>query len=67
MSNKGPTRRPHTACRRGKRVRVVLMNGESFVDKFWDKTDKFIVFAQHPKILAGSIKSFTIVKGNPLS
>lgn len=58
-------RTPHTACRRGKRVRVVLLDGEVFIDKFRENTGKFVHFESHPKVIKGQIKAFTIVKGNP--
>lgn len=57
---------PHTCCRSGKRVRVVLKSGESFVAKFKERTAKHIcLFDCHAPVKAGDIKAFTIVKGNP--
>lgn len=61
----GPKHTPHTACRRGKRVRVVLTTGETFVDRFWDRTNKDVQFKDRGWIPKFWIKAFTIVKGNP--
>lgn len=54
-------RTPHTSCARGKRVRVVLRTGETFVDKFMAKTSREIVFAQR-RVARGEIRAFTIWK-----
>ena len=53
---------PHTACYPGKRVLVVLWNGEKFIDRFKDRTNKDVFFEEHGKIWKGAIKSFTIYK-----
>lgn len=36
---------PHTSAPRGKRIYVVLKNGETFVDKFIERRPHHIVFA----------------------
>lgn len=53
---------PHTACYRGKRVRVKLRDGEVFVDKFHDRTDKFVIFQSGRKVSKGDIVSFSFFK-----
>lgn len=54
---------PHTSAYRGKRVHVVLKNGQSFVDKFVEKTGRYVRFRNVGKVIRGDIKAFTIVKG----
>jgi hypothetical protein len=56
-------RTPHTACRRGKRIRVVLITGEKFIDRFWERSGRYVYFKKHPRVLQGDIKAFTIIKG----
>lgn len=55
-------RTPHTATYRGKRVRVVLITGEVFIDQFWERNPKWVWFKNKGKVRRGSIKSFTIYK-----
>lgn len=59
----GVNKTPHTAVHRGKRVKVVLANGEQFIDKFWSRTGKYVFFQKRGKVIRGQIKSFTIWKG----
>lgn len=53
---------PHTACHPGKRVRVKLRDGEEFVDRFIDRTDKWVFFSSGRKVPKRDIKSFVIWK-----
>jgi hypothetical protein len=56
---------PHTGCPRGKRVRVVLRDGVSFIDKFWDRTHCDLIFGPPPNqrhVAIKAVKSFTIVR-----
>jgi hypothetical protein len=55
-------RTPHTGCWEGKRVRVTLLNGEVFIDKYDGAKGKWRFFVNHPKVAAGDIKSFVIWK-----
>jgi len=55
-------RTPHTAVKKGKRVKVVLKSGEEFVDKFIDRKSRYVTFETR-KVLKGDIKSFGIFKG----
>lgn len=51
---------PHTATRRGKRVRVELRNGEVFIDRFHDRTaGKWVEFETHARVRQGDIKAFS--------
>jgi hypothetical protein len=54
-------RTPHSSCQRGKRVRVVLMDGSEFSEKFVERTGKFVVTETH-KLKVGQIRSFSIAK-----
>lgn len=54
-------RTPHTAVKKGKRVKVVLKNGETFVDKFIDRKSRYVTF-ENRTVLKGDIKSFAIFK-----
>ena len=55
-------RTPHTAVKKGKRVKVVLKSGEEFIDKFVDRKSRYVTF-ENRKVLKGDIKSFAIFKG----
>lgn len=54
-------RTPHTAVKKGKRVKVVLKSGETFIDKFMDRKARYVIFENH-KVEKGNIKSFSIFK-----
>lgn len=54
-------RTPHTSCRKGKRVRVVMKDGTIFIDKFVEQTGKFNIFEGH-KVRTGEIRAFSIYK-----
>lgn len=54
---------PHSGCWEGKRVKVTLKDGSSFVGKFWGAKGKFRMFKDQGKIAVGNIKSFVIWKG----
>jgi hypothetical protein len=54
---------PHTCCRRGKRVHVVLKDGTEFIAKFIERTGRFCLFEGGRRIARGEITVFTIVKG----
>ena len=49
---------PHTMVPRGKMVLVVLKSGESFEDRFVERTrHKLLIFEQHA-VQVGEVKSF---------
>ncbi len=54
---------PHTPTHRGKRVRVVLKNGQVLVDRFQGRTDRWVELQSNGRIEKRWIQSFTIVKG----
>lgn len=58
-------RTPHTSVRKGKRVRIVLKDGTIIIDKFKERTGKFVIIGDETHnnpIRAGDIKSFGIYK-----
>jgi hypothetical protein len=57
----GLLRAPHTSAPKGKRVRVVLRNGEVFVDKFVERTARHVVFETRA-VRTRDLKSFTITR-----
>lgn len=54
-------RTPHTACRRGKWVRLTLRDGRVVVDKFVERTPKFIVLENH-RFTVDQINTFGILR-----
>jgi hypothetical protein len=56
-------RTPHTSCWEGKRVRVTLKDGSTFIDKFDGSKGQYRFFKKRGKVRAGDIKSFMIWKG----
>lgn len=59
---KGPARTCHTATFKGKRVFVRLIDGTSFVDRFEDRTKRFVMFRERGKVSKAVIKSFSDYK-----
>lgn len=55
-------RTPHTGCWEGKRVKVTLRDGTTFIDKFWGAKGKYRLFKERGKIPAGDIMRFIIWK-----
>ena len=56
-------KKPHTSCRRGKRVRIKLRTGEVIVDVFLEGHDRFIVLKDRGKVMVHQIDSFGIYRG----
>ena len=54
--------RPHTSCRRGKRVRIVLFSGDVIIGKFNESSDKYVFLEDDVRILKKDIKAFGIYK-----
>lgn len=51
---------PHTMTARGRTVRVTLRSGETFIDKFVERTrKKVLIFESGRRVPAGDIKSFS--------
>lgn len=57
--------RPHTSTYKGKRVRVVLIDGTIFIDKFKEATKKYSIFEAQGRILKRDIKAFSNYKEMP--
>jgi hypothetical protein len=53
---------PHTATRRGKRVKIILRNGSELVGKFLDRTDRWVEL-DTGRVMKSDIRSFIIIKG----
>lgn len=54
---------PHTACYRGKLVRIGLKDGTVIFDRFHDRTKTHVFLKSGRKIHKADIKSFGIVQG----
>lgn len=52
---------PHTSCPRGTKVRVVTRGGEVIIDRFVERTGKFIVLRGR-RLRGDELKSFTIYR-----
>jgi hypothetical protein len=52
---------PHTSCRRGKKVRIVLRDGTELITTFIERTGQFVV-TEAGRIRGRDMKSFCIVK-----
>ena len=55
----------HTSCYRGKKVFIRLRNGESFEDRFLERTCKHVILYGRGKIRKSDIDSFSILKKQP--
>lgn len=53
----------HSSTNKGKRVRIKMKDGTSFVDKFLDTGSGWIEFEERGKVSKKDIKNFTIYKG----
>lgn len=54
-------RTPHSSCRKGKRVRIILRNGNQIIDKFKDKKSNRIIL-DSGEINIADIRAFSIYK-----
>lgn len=54
---------PHTGTHRGTRVLIRLKDGERIVDKFHERTKKYVMLESGRQLLRRDIKSFAIYKG----
>lgn len=52
---------PHTSCKKGKTVRVVLRSGVVLIDKFVERTGKFVILKNN-RLTGDSISSLSIYK-----
>ena len=53
----------HKTAPTGKRVRIVLTDGSSFVDKFIERENSYIRLYNFGKLKMNKYKSMTIVRG----
>lgn len=51
----------HTACKRGKKVRIKLRTGEIVYGKFHERTKKHVFLQDGTKIYKGDIQVFSIL------
>lgn len=61
IEKKSGSRVHHTFVHPGKRVLVTKHNGEQFVARFREKTGKFHVFDDHPRVKSSSVKQLSIL------
>lgn len=52
----------HSSTYKGKRVRIKLKAGKSFVDKFVDSGSGWVEFEERGRVLKKDIKNFSIHK-----
>lgn len=55
----------HSTFRKGKRVFVILKNGEQIIDKYVGKTSKSIILEEAGHILIKDIRATTIYRQDP--
>jgi hypothetical protein len=56
------TRKAHSNFTPGKRLLVILRTGERFIDKFEDRSDRWLVFAEHGKVSMRDIRAVQFPK-----
>lgn len=56
-------RTPHTSCRQGKHVIVVLKDGTRIEDVFVERTGNFVILRDAGRVRAGTIRSFRLARG----
>lgn len=56
-------RTPHTACRKGKKVKIILRDGAQIIDHFEERTDRWVVLRKEGRIMKADIRAFMIFKG----
>ncbi len=52
----------HTSTKKGKRILIILKNGDKIIGKFKDKKSGYIITEEHGKIATSIVKSMTICK-----
>lgn len=52
----------HTSTYKGKRILIILKDGQKIVDKFKDKKSGWIITEEYGKISTKLVKSMTIYK-----
>lgn len=56
-------KKPHTSCKKGKRVIVTLTNGTRILDKFVEKKSKGIILEENGFVNGQKIRAFSIYRG----
>lgn len=52
----------HTSTYKGKRILIILKNGDKLIGKFKDKKSGFIITEEHGKISTSLVKAMTLYK-----
>lgn len=52
----------HTSTYKGKRILIILKNGEKLIGRFKDKKSGFVITEEHGRISTSQIKAMTICK-----
>lgn len=55
----------HTSTQKGKRVLIILKNGDKIIGKFKDKKSGYVILEEHGKIKTSDMKAMTICKKTP--
>lgn len=50
----------HTTARKGKRIKVILHNGTTFVDKLVEDKSRYYLFQHQGAVMKRNIRSFSI-------
>ncbi|NBV42554.1 hypothetical protein EBR96_07285 [bacterium] len=53
----------HTSTYKGKRILIILKDGQKLIGKFKDKKSGYVITEEHGRIATGQIKAMTICKG----
>lgn len=60
-------RTPHTSCRKGTKVLIILKDGRWLIEKFVERKAKGVVLEKSGLIKVGDIRAFTVYKSTDLS
>ena len=55
-------KKPHSNFQPGKRLLVLMRNGEHFIDKFKDRSDRYVEFHEHGRVYLTAIRAIQIPK-----
>lgn len=53
----------HTQFRKGQSVKVMLRNGDQFVDQFVERESKFVVLKEKGRVRTNQLRSMVINRG----
>jgi hypothetical protein len=54
---------PHTSCKKGKKVVVILRSGFRILDKFVEKRSKGVILKKRGFVPTKNIRAFSIYRG----